>query len=177
MPTEPLIETALSRGRCDAFPELAARYLEEYLQKIQLAVNRLDEEQTWWRPAEGANSVGNLLLHLHGNLSLWILAGLGQEHFERDRAGEFNADCTHRPQELLEQLEATVARCCRVVRATEPAELSLPLDIQGYQCDVLGALFHAVEHMSYHTGQILWVVKRLTIDSRPLELYPRHRGE
>ena len=177
MEIEPAVRTVLSRGRCDGFPELAARYLEEYLQKIQVAVARLDEEQTWWRPAAGANSVGNLLLHLHGNLSLWVLAGLGGRDFERDRTGEFTADRTHRRDELLALLEFTIAESCRVARSIEPADFPRFLDIQGYECDVLGAFFHAVEHMSYHTGQILWIVKRLTVESEPLELYPRHREE
>ncbi|MDH3743832.1 MAG: DUF1572 domain-containing protein [Acidobacteriota bacterium] len=177
MEVEPLVRTVLSRGRCDSFPELAARYLEEYLQKIQVTVNRLDEEQVWWRPAAGASSVGNLLLHLHGNLSLWILSSLGERDFDRDRAGEFSADRSHRRDELGELLESTVAESCKVVRSIDPADFHRPLSIQGYSCDVLGALFHAVEHMSYHTGQILWIVKRQTIETDPLDLYPRHRGE
>lgn len=84
MEVEPAVRTDLSHGCSEGFPELAARYLEDYLQKIQLTVSRLDEEQLWWRGTAGANSVGNLLLHLHGNLSLWVLAGLGGKDFDRE---------------------------------------------------------------------------------------------
>ena len=85
MTTEP-VRTALSHGPCPSFPKLAARYLEEYLEKIRRAVDLLDDDQVWWRPAPDSNSIGNLLLHLAGNLSLWLRAGLGGDAFERDRA-------------------------------------------------------------------------------------------
>ncbi|HKI85358.1 MAG TPA: hypothetical protein VKA53_01310, partial [Thermoanaerobaculia bacterium] len=53
---------ALSGGRAVSFPELAARYLEEYRGKIEIAIEGLSEEQIWWRPNESSNSIGNLLL-------------------------------------------------------------------------------------------------------------------
>jgi uncharacterized damage-inducible protein DinB len=171
-PDTPL-RTALSRGPAP-FTELAARYLEEYEQKIRLAVSGLTTEQVWWRPNEASNSVGNLLLHLRGNLSLWILSGLAGIHFPRDRRGEFAARESHTRHELVELLAATVRRCRSVLEAFDASLLDVPASIQGYETDHRGALFHAVEHMSYHTGQVLWIAKQL---GGPLELYPRHRGE
>lgn len=172
--------TALSRGPAGALPELAARYLEEYLDKIRIAVERLDEppqdESLWWRPAPGTNSVGNLLLHLAGNLSLWILAGVGGREYERDRAGEFAAEGGAGAEELLGRLGEVVAECRQVLEGLEGQDLAEELDIQSYRVDRLSAVFHAVEHMSYHTGQIVWIVKQLRSDD-PLEFYPRHAGE
>jgi hypothetical protein len=71
--------------------EFAELYWSEYLGKIEQAVAPLAEEQLWWRPNEGSNSIANLLAHLHGNLSQWVLAGLGGEPFERHRDAEFAA--------------------------------------------------------------------------------------
>ena len=172
-----LPRTALSRGPAGSLPELAARYLEEYLDKIRLAVERLSEDQLWWRPAPGTNSAGNLILHLCGNLSLWLLGGVGGRPFERHRAEEFSADRTHGKAELLARLEEVVAACRGVLAAVEPADLERPAAIQGYQTALLDAVFHAVEHMSYHTGQIVWIAKELGAGKEPLEYYPRHRGE
>jgi len=172
--------TALSRGSAGAFPELAARYLEEYLDKIRLAVERLDgplkDQALWWRPAPGTNSVGNLLLHLVGNLSLWILAGVGGREYERDRAGEFAASGGEEAEELLGRLRRVVGECRTVLEGLAGEDLTAELDIQSYRVDRLGAVFHAVEHMSYHTGQIVWIVKQLRPDE-PLEFYPLHAGE
>lgn len=176
MESPPLV-TALERGPGASFAELAARYLEEYLAKIRLAVARLDEDQVWWRPRPGANSVGNLLLHLRGNLSLWILSLVGGQALERRRSEEFGADRSHRRDELVALLAEVVDECRGVLAALDPEELERPVAAQGYRADVRGAVFHAVEHMSYHTGQILWVVKELTLGERPFELYPQHRKE
>ena len=175
--TGKLPRTALSGGRARALPELAGRYLEEYLDKIRLAVERLSEDEVWWRPAPGTNSAGNLILHLCGNLSLWLLAGVGGRPFERHRAEELSAERSHGKAELLARLDEVVASCRGVLAAVEPGDLDQPATIQGYDTDLLGAVFHAVEHMSYHTGQIVWIAKELEAGPDRLEFYPRHAAE
>lgn len=169
--------TALGRGPSDSWQQLLSRYLDEYIQKINLAVARLTDDQIWWRPHENALSVGNLLLHLHGNLSLWILQSFGGVEFDRDRAGEFRADRSHTKQELLDQLFGTVSECRLVVEGLSDEVIGSALAIQTYDTDVRSALFHAVEHMSYHTGQILYIAKALTSAESPFDFYPQHQGE
>lgn len=176
MNAEP-VRTAISRGPCPSFPRLAARYLEEYLEKIRRAVELLDDEQVWWRPAPESNSIGNLLLHLAGNLSMWLRAGLGGDAFRRDRSAEFAADRSHGAGEMMRELTAVVARCREVLEALDGKPLDRPVDVQGYRSDVLGVAFHAVEHMSYHTGQILTLAKQLRGAGHGIEFYPQHRGE
>lgn len=172
----PALTTALSRGPAPLF-ELAARYLEEYLGKIRLAVASLPGDRLWWRPAPGTNSSGNLLLHLCGNLTLWVLGGVGGEAVRRDRAAEFAADGGADADELLARLDGVVARCAALLRSLDAAAGAQPRSIQGYTTDVLGAAFHAVEHMSYHTGQILMLAKQSLPPGAAIELYPQHRGE
>ena len=169
--------TALAQGTSPSFQVLASRYLGEYLDKIRLAAERLPEELIWWRPHQNALSVGNLILHLHGNLSLWIANGLGGQSFPRARAQEFSADRTHAGTELLRLISARVFECRNLIEATPDEDLSRPVAIQGYDVDVRGALFHAVEHMSYHTGQILYIVKTLTSEHETFDFYSRHREE
>ena len=51
------------------FLERSRYYLAyEYPTKIRLAVENLDETVIWKRPNEESNSIGNLLLHLAGNV-------------------------------------------------------------------------------------------------------------
>jgi uncharacterized damage-inducible protein DinB len=171
------VQTALSQGPCSSFHLLAARYLEEYLGKIHHAVSLLDEEQLWWRPAPGTNSLGNLLLHLTGNLSLWLGQGLGEVPYARDRAGEFTAERSQGREALLGGLTQAVAECRRILTEEDGKALDRPVDVQGYQADALGVIFHAVEHMSYHTGQILWAAKQALGQEHGIEFYPRHRDE
>lgn len=170
---------ALARGPAGSLPELAARYLEEYLDKIRASLARLDEDQIWWRPGPGTNSAGNLVLHLSGNLSLWVLSGVGGRPFDRRRSEEFAADRSHGRSELMSRLEEVVAACRGVLGSLAPEDLEREARVQGYEVDVLGAVFHAVEHMGYHTGQIVWIAKSLAGgegDGR-LEFYPQHAGE
>ncbi len=172
----PLPITALSLPPTTSFTELAARYLEEYREKIELGTRPLDFDQLWWRPASSGNSVANLLLHLRGNLSLWILNGLGGESFERDRSGEFRAERSADRVELMAALDRVVEAASSVVRALPPEVMTRRYTVQRYDVSGLEILFHAVEHMSYHTGQILYISKQLRSDAG-LEFYPQHRGE
>ncbi len=174
----PMPRLALSRGPGLSMPELAAAYLAEYLDKIRLAIAPLDDDALWWRPAEGTNSIANLMIHLQGNLYLWLLQGVGGEPYERDRAGEFTADRSAGGQELSAGLGEVVEACGRVLRDLPPDDLGALVTVQGYRGDLRGVVFHAVEHMSYHTGQIVWIAKlRRAETGDGFEFYPQHAGE
>ena len=58
--------------------------------------------------------------------------------------------------------------------ASRADELARVRKIQKYELDGYRALFHTVEHMSYHTGQIVLLAKLL---GATLDFYPQHRGE
>jgi len=179
----PVPRLALSRGPGLSLPALAAAYLAEYLDKIRLAIGPLDDDALWWRPAEGTNSIANLLIHLRGNLSLWLLQGVGGVPYDRDRAGEFSADRsdTNRGaggEELSAGLGEVVEACRRVLEDLSPDDLGALVNVQGYRGDLRGVVFHAVEHMSYHTGQIVWIAKlRRAEQGDGFEFYPQHAGE
>lgn len=155
----------------------ADRYFEQYLRRIGVCVALLSEKQVWWRPNESCNSVGNLLLHLGGNLSQWVLATLGGEACERQRAEEFRAREGAPKDELLARLGAVVEKVRAVVAGLDAAALERAHHVQGYDTDGLGVVFHVVEHMSYHTGQIVAATKQLTGPESGLEFYPQHRKE
>lgn len=180
-----LPETALSRGPSADPGELFARYLEEYLGKIRWCAERVSEDRLWFRPSPKgdsgtnprANSIANLMLHLAGNLSLWIGQGLGSVPAHRDRAAEFAADRSHDRTSLLTTLAGAVERSAAVLRRLGPDDLARPLAIQGYDTTGFAAALHAVEHMSYHTGQIVTLAKQLLPAETEVEFYPRHRKE
>lgn len=154
--------------------QFADHFWNEYLGKIEAAVAPLSETQLWWRPNEASNSVANLLAHLHGNLSQWVLDGLGGQSFERHRSEEFAARGGETKLELLSRLRETVGRCRTAIAGLPDAELARVRKIQNYELDGYSALFHTVEHMSYHTGQIVLLAKQLEV---PLDFYPQHQGE
>ncbi len=168
---------ALRNGAGASLNVLGGHYLREYLDKIELAVEALDEAAMWQRSGPGTNSIANLILHLCGNLSLWVLAGLGGQPYERDRAAEFAADHTAGKDELLERLGDVVAESRRVIVALDAARMDAEFEVQGYRIDGRGVVFHAVEHMSYHAGQIVVLAKQMLSAAGGLEFYPHHQGE
>src|SRR5882762_3970699 len=100
---------ASKAGISQAFIEEARRLLtEEYLPKIERCVEKLTDEQIWWRPNSESNSIGNLLLHLSGNARQWIMCGLGVEVDGRQRQTEFDERGPIPRDELLSRLRATV---------------------------------------------------------------------
>lgn len=142
------------------FVAMARRLLTvEYRTKIAHLLDALPEGALWRRPAEGTNAIGNLLLHLAGNVRQWIVAGIGGETFARDRSGEFAARDGAGAAELLAHLDAALRDADRVLAALDPATLTEPRRIQSRDVTVLEAIFHVTEHFSMHTGQMILIAK------------------
>ena len=146
-----------------AFIDRSIGYLKgDYLPKIRLAMEGLTEEDIWWRPNEASNSVGNLVLHLAGNIKQWVVSGIGRAPDTRKRQEEFLADGGYPASELLSYLEQAVVAVVEVLSQLAPEELLEPRVIQGMDVLVLDALYHVVEHFSTHTGQIIYLAKLRT---------------
>jgi uncharacterized damage-inducible protein DinB len=134
---------------------------EEYLPKIERCLEKLTDEQVWWRPNPEANSIGNLLLHLSGNARQWIVCGLGGATDERQRQTEFDERRVIPRDELLDRLRTTIAEVDEVLARFDPAQLLKSYTIQGTKATALAAIFHVTEHFSMHTGQIILLTKML----------------
>ncbi|MDQ3920015.1 MAG: DUF1572 domain-containing protein [Acidobacteriota bacterium] len=148
-----------------AFVAEARRLLaDDYLPKIERCVERLTDEQVWWRAGGRSNSVGNLLLHLAGNVRQWVVCGLGGAQDTRERQREFDERERVPRERLLSALRATLAEADGVLERLDASKLLEGRRIQGLEVTALAALFHAVEHFSTHTGQIILLTKQLTGD-------------
>lgn len=134
----------------------------EYLPRIRACVQRLEADDVWWRPHAATNSIGHLLLHLAGNVRQWIASGVGGAQDVRKRGEEFEPDEMPSPAELLEGLERAVVEADDVLSRLDPATLGRVCQIQGRDVTALQAIYHAVEHFSMHTGQIIYLTKMRT---------------
>jgi uncharacterized damage-inducible protein DinB len=132
-----------------------------FLPKIRLCVEQLTDEQIWWRANEKSNSIGNLLLHLSGNVRQWIVSGLGGAADTRQRQTEFDEREMLPGPELLARLTATVNEADAVLAKLTPEQLVASHHIQGHDETGLYAVYHVVEHFSMHTGQIILLAKAL----------------
>jgi len=132
---------------------------ESYLPRIEQTVEGLSDEQIWWRANDGSNSIGNLMLHLSGNVRQWIVSGIGGLEDDRHRQSEFDARRSRTGQELLSLLRSTVEHADRVLATVAPADLLEHRCIQTYDITILQAIYAVVEHFSMHTGQIIVLAK------------------
>ena len=146
-----------------AFIERAVEFLiGDYLPKIERCLEKLTDEQIWWRANEESNSIGNLILHLCGNARQWIVSGVGSQPDARVRDAEFAQRDVIGRDELLNLLRSTLADVESVLRNLDPSTLLERRKIQGHDVDLLEAIFHVTEHFSMHTGQIIMLTKMIT---------------
>ena len=145
------------------FLDSAVDFLEgDYLPKIERCLEKLTDEQIWWRANEESNSIGNLILHLCGNARQWIVAGVGSQPDNRNRDSEFEQREQIPREELLELLRSTLADVKKTLHTLDPALVLEPRRIQGHDTGILEAVFHVTEHFSMHAGQIFLLTKLLT---------------
>jgi uncharacterized damage-inducible protein DinB len=136
--------------------------IEDYLPKIERCLDRLTDEQIWWRPNEQSNSIGNLLLHLSGNARQWIVCGVGGAPDARDRDAEFAQRDRIARDDLRSLLQRTLADVDATLAQLDTNQLVERRTIQGSDVSVLKAILHVVEHFSMHVGQILYITKLLS---------------
>jgi len=144
------------------FLNCSAEKLNQLCERVETCLNKLTPEQIWMRGTENQNAVGNLVLHLNGNVRQWILGGAGGEPNARVRDEEFSARGGMEPEALARLLRSAVDRALAVIRQLPHERLAERTTIQGHDVTLLNAIFHVVEHFSGHTAQIIFVTKMLT---------------
>jgi uncharacterized damage-inducible protein DinB len=144
------------------FLNCAAEKLAELCQRIETCLSKLTMDQIWMRGTENQNAVGNLVLHLNGNVRQWILSGVGGQRNARHRDEEFSARGGVEPEALGRLLREAVDEALAIIRYLPPERLAEEVTIQGYRWTVLKAIFHVVEHFSGHTAQIIFITKMVT---------------
>jgi uncharacterized damage-inducible protein DinB len=141
--------------------EASQLLLRVHLPRLEACLRQLSPQQIWWRANPASNSVGNLVLHLEGNVRQWIVSGLGGTPDRRERDLEFSEVGPIRPGTLIARLRRVVTDADRVLRKLNGVALTRTYSIQGFRVTGLRAVFHVVDHFSHHTGQIILVTKML----------------
>ncbi|MEX2560103.1 MAG: DUF1572 family protein [Pirellulales bacterium] len=148
-----------SRQLAAALAAEAANELADALGKIEHCLAQLTDQQVWWRSCESTNSIGNLVLHLAGNLRQWIVSGLGGAADQRDRPSEFAQRGGIASQELLGRLRGVVGEAQAALASLSPDELLRVRRIQGFEVSGLAAIFHSVPHFRGHTQEIVHLTR------------------
>jgi uncharacterized damage-inducible protein DinB len=140
------------------FLQFSADKLAQLSGRIEDCLGRLSSDQIWLRNTGNDNAVGNLVLHLCGNVNQWIGSGVAGKPDGRERDQEFAA----RDGELGTRLSSTIAEAAGIIRNLAPERLSERITVQKYDVTVMEAIYHVVEHFAQHTAQIIFATKLLT---------------
>ena len=151
------------------FAAQIAHHMELNTPRIEKALAELTEAELWHKPNAQSNSVGNLLLHLCGNITQYVLSSLAGMPDHRVRDAEFAAEGGFTKAELLEKLRHTVQQATQIIRSASGEEMLRERTVQGFQMSGIAISVHVCEHYSYHTGQIAFWVKLLK--NKDLDFY------
>lgn len=130
------------------------RRLQESYERLLKCLHLLGEDLVWQRPNAHVVSVGNLVLHLCGNVGQWITSTLGRTNDSRIRDDEFSEQGPLTIRELEDRLARSMEHAQRVIAGLTSEDLMADWAVQGFTETGTGILMHVVEHFSYHTGQV-----------------------
>ena len=156
------------------FQKQTAQLLDQSMDKILNCLDQLDDRQIWWRPQPQINSIGNLLLHIAGNLRQWSTVALGGQPDDRDRQREFSPEQNIPKHELLEHVNATVKEAKLSITELSTAKLLDSLTVQGFAVSSLEAITHTCAHFQGHTHQIILMTRMQVGDDYKFQWSPEH---
>jgi uncharacterized damage-inducible protein DinB len=145
----------------NGFVAYSRRKLADYHSQVVRCVELLSPAEVWHRANEHSNSVGNLLLHLRGNVMMWVVAGLGGRPFVRDRLAEFAQREPLATGPMLDGLADALRQADDVLTGLSDEALARSYEIQSYRVSGLEAVYHVTEHFAFHTGQVVTMTKAL----------------
>ena len=155
------------RGPIPAIPALLQPAAHAFImsrEDVGAAVANLTMEQLWSEPV-GIASVGFHLAHLTGSTDRLLTYARGEtlSNMQRQTLEGERTLASKRPSlhDLISAWHDMVARALDQLSSTPDAALLEPRLVgrQQLPSTVLGLMFHAAEHASRHTGQIVTTAK------------------
>jgi len=139
------------------------RNYQNSAEKIHGLVELLSEEQVWTKPYPYGNSIGNLLLHLTGNLNYYFGAEMGGTGYVRNRPLEFAETSRIPKDELLKRFDEAIAIVAAVLLKQSESDWGAKYSAKGLEeiGDRFNAFLHCAGHIYHHTGQMMYLVKEL----------------
>ena len=145
----------------DQIRATSIRRMDESKERIDKCVQMLSKEQLWGRFNNNTPRVGDLVLHLSGNIQQWILSTFSDLPDNRERDEEFSSSGILDKEELIGSFDSIIENAIESVKVLQEEQLIKDYEVQGFQETGTDILVHVVEHLSYHTGQIALHTKTL----------------
>jgi hypothetical protein len=144
-----------------ALETLRKRLTEIFPAQIKECVDKLSDEQIWWKPNDQGNSVGNLILHLSGSIRHYLCHAIGGFEYERDRPAEF-AEMGPIPKDaLLSTFDETIRQVGATLDSFNLSRFLEPGTQPSYYPTIFDQIYGVSVHLAIHAGQIIYVTKML----------------
>jgi hypothetical protein len=145
------------------FLDYSSRKLTQMTGNVESCLSKLNDKQVWERHAAHENTIGNLILHLCGNMRQWIMHGVGNDQDVRTRDAEFSASSGLGAKQLSELFAKTVNEAKGIIGSLPVERLKDRTDPQKMgEVSVLNAIYQVVGHVQQHVGQIILLTKQMT---------------
>lgn len=138
-----------------------ARILKDFPEQIRSCLNVLNNSEVWWRPNEKANSIGNLILHMVGSTTFYLVQAIGGNEFVRDRPAEFGQRSQLPRERLLQKMDELLGKIDSITADLTPEQLMQTTDRTGKSTTNAQILIHVMIHLATHVGQIVYITKLL----------------
>ncbi len=155
------MEKELNKNLLSDFLEQSIYRLSLNYPRIETCLRELSEDEIWQKSNSLSNSIGNLILHLSGNITQYILSALGGKDDNRNRDSEFETTGGINKDELLDKIRKVSDEAGEIIKGLNEKQLLKNFEVQGYTLTGIAIIVHVVEHYSYHTGQITLLTKLL----------------
>jgi hypothetical protein len=143
------------------FLDYSCRKLENMTETLRVCLGKLSDAQIWERHGAHENSVGNLVLHLCGNMRQWLIGGVGGAPDVRRRDEEFSTEGGLDCEELMGRFSVTMDEALKIIAAAPASRLVEIVHPQGHTVSVLDAIYQVVGHVQQHVGQIILLTKQM----------------
>lgn len=139
--------------------DVKRRLIVESVPRIHKCLDSLSLEEIWHKQNEHTNSIGNLVLHLCGNVRQYVLSGIDGQEDVRERDVEFSEQGPISKEILKLKLENLMQEVGVALDRITAVDMVRDVSVQGFKENVTSILIHVTEHFSYHVGQITYYTK------------------
>ena len=144
------------------FLKASSAKLDQMTGYLTACLKKLSDEQVWERHGAHENAVGNLVLHLCGNMRQWIMHGVGGAKDVRVRDAEFSQSEGLTSAALIDTFASTVKEAQAIIDSFPESRLAERTTPQGRDVSMLEAIYQVVGHVQQHVGQIILLTKQMT---------------
>lgn len=151
--------------------------LQQARSRIGHCLDQLSEEQIWWRPKPSMNSIGNLLLHLAGNIRQWLVSGVGGAPDIRKRQAEFDEKGPIPKADLLARLDSVLTESAAALQKQDETGWMRRFKIQRHDLTGFSAALHSIAHFRGHVQEIIHMTRTMLGDKYKFAWVPKTKEE